>query len=238
MSTALITGASAGLGFALASALAREGWHLIVDARGNDRLEAATTSLQRSGTIHSIAGSVRDPAHRGALVDAVRQNGRLDLLVNNASELGGSPQPALIDLTEDIFDALFQTNAGAPVQLMRALVGALADSGGCVVNISSDAAVEHYAGWGSYGASKAALDHLTATFAIENPEVPCYCVDPGDMRTDMHQAAFPGEDISDRPDPASVVPAILALIDRRPPSGRVRAQDVRHDLGSEVEATP
>ena len=225
MPTALITGASAGLGRALAQALARQHWTLVVDARGADRLRDVAHGLATETDVVAIAGSVTDPSHRAALLAAVERIGRLDLLVHNASELGASPQPPLNDLDAETFVRVLQTNVVAPVQLTRALLPRLAAEGGVVVTISSDAAVEHHEGWGAYGASKAALDHVTATFAAEHPELRWYAVDPGDMRTDMHQAAFPDEDISDRPLPETVVPALVGLLRSRPPSGRYRAAD-------------
>lgn len=235
MPTALITGASAGLGRALATALARRGWHLVIDARGAPRLDETAQALRRDTTVDAVAGSVADPAHRQRLLQAVHRSCGLDLLVHNASELGGSPQPRLRDLDPDTFAAVLATNVAAPLALTQSLLDILEASGGTVVFISSDAAVEHYAGWGAYAASKAALDHLTGTFAVEHPDLRWYAVDPGDMRTAMHQAAFPGEDISDRPTPESVVPALLRLVDQRPPSGRYRAADVP-DLAEEVRS--
>jgi NAD(P)-dependent dehydrogenase (short-subunit alcohol dehydrogenase family) len=224
--TALITGGSAGLGRALASGLARRGWHVILDARGADRLSQAAAELRADTTIDALPGSVTDPDHRTALLAAVRRSGRLDLLVHNASELGGSPQPALRDLDVPTLDRVLATNLSAPLTLTSALLPDLEASGGTVLAISSDAAVEHYEGWGAYGASKAAFDHLIGTFAAEHPLVRWYSVDPGDMRTDMHQAAFPGEDISDRPLPETVVPALLSLLDSGRPSGRYRAAEI------------
>ena len=223
--TALITGASAGLGRALATALAERGWTLVLDARGADRLAEITTELARVTTVEAVAGSVTDRAHRAELAAAVRFHGPLDLLVHNASELGGSPQPRLGDLDPQTFETVLQTNVVAPAALTRQLLPDLVAAHGTVLAISSDAAVEHYEGWGAYGASKAALDHLVGTFAAEQPALRWYAVDPGDMRTAMHQAAFPGEDISDRPLPESVVPALLRLLDTAPPSGRYRASE-------------
>jgi NAD(P)-dependent dehydrogenase (short-subunit alcohol dehydrogenase family) len=222
---ALITGASTGLGRALAAALADRGWTLIVDARGADRLAQVTDELGRRTTVEAVPGSVTDPAHRAELLAAVRRHGHLDLLVHNASELGGSPQPPLADLDSHTLRAVLETNLVAPAALTRELLPDLTAASGTVLAISSDAAVEHYEGWGAYGASKAALDHLVGTFASEHPSVRWYAVDPGDMRTAMHQAAFPGEDITDRPLPETVVPALLRLLEAAPPSGRYRASD-------------
>jgi NAD(P)-dependent dehydrogenase (short-subunit alcohol dehydrogenase family) len=219
--TALITGASRGLGRALATALSDQGWRLVVDGRDAGRLRAA---LADSDLVTALPGDVADPDHRTALAEAVGP--RLDLLVNNASELGPSPLPSLADLRPDDLRHVLDVNVVAPLALVQAVLPALRAARGTVVDISSDAAVEAYAGWGGYGASKAALDQLTAVLAVENPELRIYAVDPGDMATDMHQAAFPGEDISDRPAPETVVPSLLALIDGDLPSGRYRAAEL------------
>jgi len=223
--TALVTGASAGLGRALATTLADRGWTLVVDARGADRLAEVAAELSRRTTVDAVPGSVTDPTHRAELATAVRRHGHLDLLVHNASELGGSPQPSLTDLESQTFHAVLETNVVAPAALTRELLPDLTAARGTVLAVSSDAAVEHYEGWGAYGASKAALDHLVGTFASEHPSLRWYAVDPGDMRTAMHQAAFPGEDISDRPLPETVVPALMRLLEAAPPSGRYRASD-------------
>jgi NAD(P)-dependent dehydrogenase (short-subunit alcohol dehydrogenase family) len=223
--TAVVTGASAGLGAALATALAQRGWTLVLDARGADRLAEVAAELSRITTVEAVAGSVTDPVHRAELAAAVHRHGPLDLLVHNASELGGSPQPALADLDPHTLQAVLDTNLVAPAALTRELLPDLVAAHGTVLAISSDAAVEHYEGWGAYGASKAALDHLVGTFAAEHPTVHWYAVDPGDMRTQMHQAAFPGEDISDRPLPETVVPSLLRILDEKPSSGRYRASD-------------
>jgi NAD(P)-dependent dehydrogenase (short-subunit alcohol dehydrogenase family) len=175
--------------------------------------------------VHAVPGDITDPDHRDRLVAEVRALGRLDLLVNNASTLGQTPLPPLAELDLDAFDDTWLTNVVAPLALTQALVPLLVASHGVVVSISSDAAVEHYPGWGAYGATKAALDHVTLTLGEENPALTAYAVDPGDMRTDMHQRAFPGEDISDRPRPETVVPGLLELLRRRPASGRYRAAD-------------
>jgi NAD(P)-dependent dehydrogenase (short-subunit alcohol dehydrogenase family) len=224
MGTALITGASAGLGLALAQALADRGWNLIIDARRAPRLESVTDDLRHVTHVSSIAGDVSLRGHREDLARAAHENGPLDLVVNNASTLGPSGLHRLLDTPLDELAEVMQVNALAPIAVLQAVSAELAD-GAVVVNISSDAAVENYEGWGGYGASKAALDHLTATLAAERPDLAWYAVDPGDMRTDMHQAAFPGEDISDRPEPADVVPKLLALLDLRPASGRYRAAE-------------
>ena len=212
MPVAVITGASRGLGAALAHELDRRGWDLVVDAR-DARALAATPG-------HQVPGDVTDPAHRAALVVAADALGGADLLVNNASTLGASPMPAVADLDEQILRQTLETNVVAPHALTRLLLPQLLATGGAVLNLSSDAAVEAYAGWGSYGTSKAALDQLTRILAAEQPGLRVYAVDPGDMRTQMHQDAFPGEDISDRPDPSAVAPLLLTLLEERRPSGR------------------
>ena len=230
MSVALITGGSSGLGRALAHALATEGWRVIVDGRDADRL---ATSIAHPDVV-AIPGDVTDEDHRGALEVAVDDEGRLDLLVHNASALGPEPGPRTVptwlpqlgDVTLDDLQQVWSTNVVAPLSLTAALLPALVASRGVLLSVSSDAAVEHYPGWGLYGASKAGLDHLTLTFGAENPAISAYAVDPGDMRTPMQQDAFPGEDISDRPLPESVVPHLLGLLESRPPSGRYRAGDI------------
>jgi NAD(P)-dependent dehydrogenase (short-subunit alcohol dehydrogenase family) len=222
MPVALITGASKGLGRALAQALADRGWSLVLDARGADALQALARELPRATT---IAGDVTDSWHRVALADAVRELGPLDLLVNNASYLGPSPMPSLAEYPLPELTRVYDVDVIAPLALVQHLLPLLA-ARAAIVNVSSDAAVEPYEGWGGYGSAKAALDHLTAILAAEQPGYSIYAVDPGDMRTEMHQAAFPGEDISDRPEPSAVVPALLRLLDERPPSGRYRASDL------------
>lgn len=225
MPTALITGASRGLGRALATDLAAAGWRLVLDARTPADLDAAAARLAaRAAGVVAIAGDVTDPEHRHALADAAGD--RLDLLVLNASALGPTPLPSLAEYGTAALRAVLETNTVAPHALTRLLLPALRAARGRVLAVSSDAAVAAYPGWGGYGASKAALDHLTGTFAAEHSQISFYAVDPGDMRTEMHQAAFPGENISDRPDPAGVVPALLRLLDRRPPSGRYRASEI------------
>jgi NAD(P)-dependent dehydrogenase (short-subunit alcohol dehydrogenase family) len=219
--TALITGGSSGLGLALARALDDAGWVVVTDARDGDRLRTALEGT----TVHGIPGDVADADHRAALVDVVTDLGGLDLLVLNASTLGPVPMRPLSQYQPLEFGEVFRTNAGAPASLMVALTAELQRREGLVIGISSDAAVQHYETWGGYGAAKAALDHLVLTFGAETG-LASYAVDPGDMRTPMHQAAFPDEDISDRPLPHAVVPRILALVDRRPPSGRYVAAEI------------
>jgi len=218
---ALVTGGSAGLGRALGHALEHRGWRVVTDARDGERLTESVAGT----TIRAVTGDVTDAGHRQDLVGLVEELGRLDLLVHNASALGPSPLVAIADLGADAFTRLWATNVEAPRALTTALLPLLVASGGVVLSISSDAAVEHYPGWGGYGATKAALDHVTLTLAAETG-LTAWAVDPGDMRTAMHQAAYPGEDISDRPLPEDVVPRLLALLDQRPPSGRYRAEDL------------
>jgi NAD(P)-dependent dehydrogenase (short-subunit alcohol dehydrogenase family) len=222
---ALITGASQGLGRALAAELAERGWTLVVDARRADRL-AAAVELLPAGRVVAIPGDVTDPVHRSQLVAAVESLGGLDLLVNNASALGASPLPALDAIDLDLFRQIYEVNVVAPLALTQALLPSLVASHGTVVNVTSDASVEAYEGWGGYGSSKAALDHLSAVLAAEHPDVRVLAVDPGDMRTEMHQDAFPGEDISDRPLPEAVVPGLVALIESDHPSGRTRVAEL------------
>jgi NAD(P)-dependent dehydrogenase (short-subunit alcohol dehydrogenase family) len=220
--TALITGASRGLGLALAAGLAREGFDLIIDARDRAALDASAGALRAAGhTVTVIPGDIADPAHRTALIAAA--GGRLDLLVNNAGTLGASPLPALADYPADALRAAFEVNVIAPIALTQLALPLLRASGGAVLNITSDAAVEAYAGWGGYGAAKAALEQASNVLAAEELAVRVWWADPGDLRTDMHQLAFPGEDISDRPEPDSVVPAFVRLVTERLPSGRYRA---------------
>jgi NAD(P)-dependent dehydrogenase (short-subunit alcohol dehydrogenase family) len=221
MPVGIVTGASRGLGLALARALAARGWRLVVDARDGEALGAAVADI--GGAVTAIAGDVADPAHRQALVEAA--GGRIDLLVNNASLLGPSPQPPLADYPLDVLRRVYEVNVFAPLELAR-LALPLMPAGAAIVNVTSDAAVEPYEGWGGYGSSKAALEQLTAILAVEHHELRVYTVDPGDMRTQMHQEAFPGEDISDRPPPEESVPGLLALIEGSLPSGRYRASEV------------
>jgi NAD(P)-dependent dehydrogenase (short-subunit alcohol dehydrogenase family) len=226
MPLALITGASRGLGAALAHALEHRGWDLLVDGRDANALAAAT----RGTTAHALPGDVTDAPHRHALADAARALGGVDLLVNNASTLGASPLPAVRDLSEDTLLHTLVTNLVAPHALTRLLLPQLIEHHGTVLNISSDAAVEGYPGWAGYGCSKAALDQLSRVLAVEEPQLRVYAVDPGDMRTQMHQDAYPGEDISDRPEPTTVVPRLLGLLASDLPSGRYRAEDLPEPL--------
>src|SRR5690348_7619297 len=209
--TALITGASRGLGLALARELATRGWHLILDARGAEALEAAQAELAALTGVTPISGDVADAGHREALARAAEAAGGLDLVVNNASILGPSPQPSLLDYPLATLEQVYRVNVLAPLGLLQAVRPWLR-TGARIVNITSDAAVEPYEGWGGYGSSKAALEQLSAILAAENPELRVYWVDPGDMRTQMQQEAFPGEDISDRPPPEASVPGLIELI--------------------------
>ena len=222
---ALITGASAGLGLALAHGLADRGWALVIDARGAEALKDAADALADRTDVVPLAGDVTDPDHRSDLVEAITELGRLDLLINNASYLGQSPLQTLAAADLDELRRVYEVDVLAPIALTQALLPALTAVSGVLINISSDAAVEAYETWGGYGSAKAALDHATRVLAAEHPALAVYAVDPGDLRTAMHQAAFPGEDISDRPEPATVVPAFLQLLDSRPESGRYRAAE-------------
>lgn len=232
MPVALVTGGSAGLGRALVHALADQHWTVVTDGRDAGRLEAAA---DRPGIL-AVPGDITDADHRARLVAAVRPHGRLDLLVHNASTLGpiGGPTrlPTLAGVTVEDLQHVWRHNIGAPLVLTTQLLTDLVSSKGVLLGISSDAAVEHYPGWGLYGASKAGLDHVVLTFAAENPEISAYAVDPGDMRTQMQADAFPGENIGDRPLPESVVPHLLALITNRPASGRIRAAEILIPAGA------
>ena len=224
---ALITGASRGLGLALASRLVREDWTLIVDARGERDLEAARAELAELSRVIAIPGDVTDEEHRRALAGAAREAGGLDVLVNNASILGPSPQPALLDYPLETLEQVYRANTLAPLALIQAVRDELKPEAR-IVNVTSDAAVEPYEGWGGYGSSKAALEQLSAILAAENPDLRVYRVDPGDMRTRMQQEAFPGEDISDRPPPEESVPGLMELLTGDLPSGRYEARALIH----------
>jgi NAD(P)-dependent dehydrogenase (short-subunit alcohol dehydrogenase family) len=228
---AVITGASRGLGLALARGMAAEGWSLVIDARDGQALDAAAASIRAAAgsapsTVTALAGDITDPAHRAALLAAAEELGGPDLLVNNAGTLGASPLPALADYPVAELREAFEVNVLAPIALTQLLLPALRGRGGAVLSVTSDAAVEAYAGWGGYGAAKAALEQASNVLAAEENVVRVWWVDPGDLRTAMHQAAFPGEDISDRPLPGSVVDAFNQLISERLPSGRYRAAEL------------
>jgi len=226
---AVVTGASKGLGRALAEGLADHGWALVIDARGAEDLGRVRDGLADTTRVVAIAGDVTDPRHRARLAAEAAALGGAGLLVNNASDLGPSPLPHLVDYPIDALRRVFEVDVLAPLAMVQELRAQLVRHGGTVLNISSDAAVEAYEGWGGYGAAKAALDQLTAVLAAEEPRLRVLAVDPGDLRTEMHQRAYPGEDISDRPVPESVVPHLLALL-ADPPAG------VRHRVADVAEA--
>jgi NAD(P)-dependent dehydrogenase (short-subunit alcohol dehydrogenase family) len=220
MPTGIVTGASRGLGLALGRALDERGWRVIVDARGGDALAEAVSGLRN---VTAVQGDVADTEHRRALVEAAGE--QIDLVVNNASLLGPSPQPALADYPLDTLREVYDANVFGPLALLQLALPRMSE-GAAVINVTSDAGVEPYEGWGGYGSSKAALEQLTAILAAERPGLRVYSVDPGDMRTQMQQDAFPGEDISDRPPPEESVPGLLALIDGSLPSGRYQAREL------------
>jgi NAD(P)-dependent dehydrogenase (short-subunit alcohol dehydrogenase family) len=228
MGTALITGASRGLGRALALSLAGDGWSLVVDGRDPAALDVAAAELRSAGAaaVRVVPGDVADPAHRRQLALAAAELGGLDVLVNNAGTLGPSPLPPLAAYPLDALGEVLVVNVLAQLGLVQEVLPLLRRAGGRILNITSDAAAEAYEGWGGYGASKAALEQLSAVLAVEEPGVRVYAVDPGDMRTRMHQDAFPGEDISDRPPPEAAVPGLRRLIDGALPSGRYKAREV------------
>ncbi len=230
MPIAIITGASRGLGQALARALARRHWALVLDARTAADLEAVARDLGGLTEVTALAGDVAQPEHRAALLSAA--GSKLDLLVNNASLLGPSPQPELANYPLEVLESVYRVNVFAPLALAQLALPRMPD-GARIINVTSDAAVEPYPGWGGYGSSKAALEALTAILAAEQPAIRVYAVDPGDMRTRMHQEAFPGEDISDRPPPEESVPGLLRLIEEDLPSGRYTARE----LASATEVT-
>jgi len=229
--TAIITGASRGLGLALARTLAEDGWNLIIDARGEEALERARAELSRYTRVIAIPGDVTDPEHRGGLAEAAREVGGVDALVNNASVLGPSPQPELLDYPLDEFEQVYHSNVISPLALIQALNNELKPQAR-IINVTSDAAVEPYEGWGGYGSSKAALEQLSNILAAENPGLRVYRVDPGDMRTQMHQEAFPDEDISDRPLPEESVPGFIELLTGDLPSGRYDARVLAARVGT------
>ena len=228
MSTAIVTGASRGFGYALAIELARSGWNLVIDARDGSDLESAAAAIDDAGTgdVVAIAGDVTDPQHATFLVDAAVGGGGFSLLVNNASLLGPSPQPRLGDYPLEVLQDVLATNLLAPLRLIQLSLPHLRAAGGTVVNITSDAAVEGYEGWGGYGSSKAGLEQLSNVLAAEEQDITVFWLDPGDMNTRMHQEAFPDDDISDRALPETRVPALLRLLEERHPSGRYQAEDL------------
>lgn len=223
MPNAIITGASRGLGLALAHALVAGGWRVVIDARTASDLTQAAERLGPAAV--AVPGDHADPAHRADLLAAAARLGALDLLVNNAGTLGPSPLPPVAALPADALRELYEVNVVAPVALTQAALPALRSAGGVLVNITSDAATEAYEGWGGYASAKAALERLSAVLAAEEPKVAVWTVDPGDLRTRMHQQAFPDEDISDRPLPEAVAPGLPAMLAARPASGRYRLAD-------------
>ena len=226
MKKALVTGASRGLGRALASGLASAGYTLVIDARNGQALRLAADGIRAAvpgADVTALPGDITDPAHRAVLRAAA---GEIDLLVNNAGTLGAAPLPALADYPVEELRAAFEANVIAPLALTQLFLPGLRERGGAVLNVTSDAAVEPYAGWGGYGAAKAAIEQASNVLAAEESAVRVWWVDPGDLRTEMHQAAFPGEDISDRPLPESVAPALVRLAVERLPSGRYRAAEL------------
>jgi NAD(P)-dependent dehydrogenase (short-subunit alcohol dehydrogenase family) len=223
--TALVTGASRGLGLALARELAARGWNLVLDARGAEALDRARAELAKKTNVVAIAGDVTDAKHRAKLAEAAEKFGGLDLLVNNASFLGPSPQPPLLNYPLDVFEHVYRVNVIAPLALSQAMQKFLKPNAR-VINVTSDAGVVAYEGWGGYGSSKAALEHLSAIFAAENPSLRVYWVDPGDMNTQMQQEASPGQDLSGYPPPEESVPGFIALIEDDLPSGRYRAREL------------
>jgi len=226
MPVALVTGGSRGFGRALAIDLAMDGWTLIIDGRDEPALQQTADHLIGLGAqTTAIAGDVADPGHRSALIESASEFGSLDLLVNNASTIGPSPLPPIKNYPLDELRQVYEVNVFAPTALLQAALPLLRQAQGTVVSLSSDAAIEAYEGWGGYGSSKAALDQLHRVLAAEEPLLRVYQFDPGDMRTEMHQAAFPGEDISDRPEPETAVAPLRALLDSGAPSGRYRVDE-------------
>ena len=227
---AVVTGASRGLGLALTRALLAEGWNVVADARSETELAAATGGLTGPGTVKAVAGDVADPEHREHLakvaMEMAGKSGGLRLVVNNASYLGPSPQPLLQDYPIDTLRRVYEVNTVAPLALIQLLAPVMGE-GGVIVNVTSDAGVEGYAGWGGYGSSKAALEQLSRVLAAEHPQLRVYWVDPGDMNTRMQQEAFPGEDVSDRPAPEESVPGLMELAKGAHPSGRYQARSVQ-----------
>jgi NAD(P)-dependent dehydrogenase (short-subunit alcohol dehydrogenase family) len=228
---AVVTGASRGLGFALADALVTAGYQLIIDARDETALRTAAADLRTrhqlpARAVLALSGDITDPEHRAGLADAAAGQGGASLLINNAGTLGASPLPALAEYPAAELLASFEVNVVAPIALTQLLLPDLRRLGGAVLSVTSDAAIEAYAGWGGYGAAKAALEQACHVLAAEEPAIRVWWVDPGDLRTRMHQQAFPGEDISDRPLPGTVTPAFIRLITERMPSGRYRAAEL------------
>ncbi|MGH8944594.1 MAG: SDR family NAD(P)-dependent oxidoreductase [Acidimicrobiia bacterium] len=226
--TAIVTGASRGFGRSVAVQLAQREWNLVVDARTSTDLDRAVAEFGAlgAGRVRSLAGDITDPAHARGLVEAAAEIGGLSLLVNNAGILGPSPQPRLADYPLDILEEVLAVYVIAPLRLVQLALPRLRDNAGTVINVTSDAAVEAYEGWGGYGSAKAALEQMSRVLSVEEPDVTVYWLDPGDMRTRMHQEAFPGEDIGDRPLPETRAPAVLRLLDEAPPSGRYTVEQI------------
>jgi NAD(P)-dependent dehydrogenase (short-subunit alcohol dehydrogenase family) len=229
--TVLITGVTRGLGLALARTLAQRGWHLIINGRTQATLQTIHRELSTLTQVTAVPGDVTDKAHRQALAVAAQAAGGLDAVINNASYLGPSPQPNLLDYPLDTLSQVYQVNVVAPLAVLQA-VRAQLKPGARIINVTSDAAVEAYPGWGGYGSSKAALEQLSAILAEENPLLRVFWVDPGDMQTQMHQEAFPGEDISDRPLPETAVPAFVTLLEGDWPNGRYQARELLTEVGN------
>jgi NAD(P)-dependent dehydrogenase (short-subunit alcohol dehydrogenase family) len=223
--TATITGASRGLGLALARSLAEDGWALVVDARHASDLAAAVDPLEAHTTVIPVVGDITEEAHRRDLAIAAQSLGGIDVLVLNAGTLGPSPLPPLSQLRLGDLRTTLETNLVAQLGIVQALLPHLR-SGATVVAITSDAAVEPYEGWGAYAAAKAGFEQLAAILGAERPDLRVLRIDPGDMRTQMHQDAFPGEDISDRPLPEASVPGLRGIIEGPFPSGRYQVSDV------------
>jgi NAD(P)-dependent dehydrogenase (short-subunit alcohol dehydrogenase family) len=235
---AVITGASRGLGLALARGLAADGWSLVIDARDGDALRAAAAGLLPAAAVTVLPGDITDPAHREAIARAAADLGGPDLLINNAGTLGASPLPAVADYPIAELRDAFEVNVLAPIALTQLLLPALRRRGGAVLSVTSDAAVEPYAGWGGYGAAKAALEQASNVLAAEENLLRVWWVDPGDLRTRMHQQAYPGEDISDRPLPEAAVGAFRKLIAERLPSGRYRAAELMPSAALSLSVVP
>ena len=223
---AVVTGASRGLGLAVARALVSDGWSVVVDGRDGDDLAAAISDLTGPGRAVAIPGDVTDPDHRQRLARADAGIGPVRLIVNNASYLGPSPQPFLADYPLDTLRRVYEVNTVAPLALIQLLMPLMAEAGGVIINVTSDAGIEGYAGWGGYGSSKAALEQLSRVLAAEQPQMRIYWGDPGDMNTQMQREAFPGEDVSDRPPPEESVPGLLRLAKGELPSGRYQARSI------------